>query len=182
MWKRGQADLNVHLRLSKKEAKIATAFLEAYRPESREDIGFAPVGLDEPYRVIISEDPIGLNGGDINYYAYTDSVGKPLNETNLYMYAGDNPVNRKDPTGLMSPVVGGVIGVGGIGAVCGFSYCMDHCMPGGIKNGQKKDPSDPNWNNRFAQCAKLCVTPTGLWEFMIEPLGASLKAIIEGRE
>jgi hypothetical protein len=41
-----------------------------------------PIGLDEPYRVFISEDPIGLAGG-INQFAYT------LN----------NPINRRDPTG-----------------------------------------------------------------------------------
>ena len=26
----------------------------------------------------ISEDPIGFDGGDVNLYAYADSVGKPL--------------------------------------------------------------------------------------------------------
>jgi hypothetical protein len=46
----------------------------------------------------ISEDPIGIKGG-INLYSYTDSVGKPLTETNLYLYTGNNPVNRKDPSG-----------------------------------------------------------------------------------
>jgi hypothetical protein len=81
--KRGQADLNVHIRLSKKEAKIETAFLEACRLESPDNIGSAPGGLDEPYRVFISEDPIGLAGG-INQFAYT------LND----------PMNFADPLGL----------------------------------------------------------------------------------
>lgn len=47
------------------------------------DKGFAPVGLDMPYRVFISEDPIGLVGG-----------------INLYAYVGNNPVNLIDPFGL----------------------------------------------------------------------------------
>jgi hypothetical protein len=42
-----------------------------------------PIGLDEPYRVFISEDPIGLKGG-----------------INKFVYAGNNPVNFIDPLGL----------------------------------------------------------------------------------
>ena len=33
-------------------------------------------------------------------FAYCDSVGKPSLETNLYLYTGDNPINRTDPLGL----------------------------------------------------------------------------------
>lgn len=38
------------------------------RPEPREDIGFAPIGLDEPYRIVVGNnpvnfvDPLGLMG------------------------------------------------------------------------------------------------------------------------
>lgn len=36
----------------------------------------------------------------MNFFAYVDSVGKPLTETNAYLYTGSNPVNRIDPSGL----------------------------------------------------------------------------------
>ncbi|MFH1094322.1 MAG: hypothetical protein V1739_09275 [Candidatus Omnitrophota bacterium] len=29
-----------------------------------------------------------------------DSVGKPIDETNPYLYTGNNPINRTDPSGL----------------------------------------------------------------------------------
>jgi RHS repeat-associated protein len=52
----------------------------------------------------ISEDPLGFEGGDLNLYSYTDSVGKPPSQTNLYQYALNNPVNLTDPLGL-DPII-----------------------------------------------------------------------------
>lgn len=58
-----------------------------------------------PYRIIISEDPIGFEGGDVN----------------LYNYVGANPVNFTDPSGLINwsrvgwgamEAAGGAIGIG----------------------------------------------------------------------
>lgn len=55
---RGQAELNVHIRFFKKGAEIVTAVYKEQRLESREDIGFAPVGLDEPYRIVAMANPL----------------------------------------------------------------------------------------------------------------------------
>jgi RHS repeat-associated protein len=49
----------------------------------------------------VTKDPIGFEGGDVNLYAYVDSVGKFwAMQTNLYQYTLNNPVNKKDPKGL----------------------------------------------------------------------------------
>jgi hypothetical protein len=52
------------------------------RPESLDDIGFAPIGLDEPYRIVVGNnpvnfvDPLGLEGcgpGFFGDYVIPDS-------------------------------------------------------------------------------------------------------------
>jgi uncharacterized protein RhaS with RHS repeats len=72
------------------------------------DTGFMPVGLDMPYRVFISEDPIGLWGG-INMFVYTDN----------------DPLNWIDPDGLFYykknvPAVGSEME--------DILKCMDKCL------------------------------------------------------
>jgi len=55
----------------------------------------------------ISEDPIGFEGGDVNFYSYVDSVGKvPAIDRNQYFYARNNPINLTDPMGLFPEVPG----------------------------------------------------------------------------
>jgi hypothetical protein len=80
---RDQAASFLRLRFCKKEAKIATAVYRAHRPESSDNTGFPPIGLDEPYRVFISQDPILFRGG-INFFAYVKN----------------NPINNRDAFGL----------------------------------------------------------------------------------
>lgn len=57
---------------------------------------------DPKLQRFISEDPIRLLGGDTNFFAYVDSVGKPSTEVNLYLYAQNNPIRFIDPFGLSS--------------------------------------------------------------------------------
>ena len=65
----------------KKGAEIITSVLEEPFSETREDIGFSPVGLDEPYRVFTAKDPIGFKGRDTNLFGYT--LNNPLNLTDI---------------------------------------------------------------------------------------------------
>jgi hypothetical protein len=51
--------------------------------ETADDLGFAPIGRDEPYRVFMTRDPLG-EAGDVN----------------LYRAMRNNPVNFVDPLGL----------------------------------------------------------------------------------
>jgi hypothetical protein len=72
----------LRVRYFKKEPKIITEHTYKEFSETVDALGFAPIGRDEPYRVFISEDPIGLAGG-----------------INKYAMALNNPVNLTDPTG-----------------------------------------------------------------------------------
>lgn len=77
----------------------------------------------------ISEDPIGLAGGDVN----------------LYRYVGNNPINYGDPSGNFFPIIiggaaaagaalegigwGAVIGGGTLATVYGLCYLFTGCGP-----------------------------------------------------
>ena len=77
----------------------------------------------------LQEDPVAgvqFSPLSLNKYPYVGSVGKPLpyfqpfNETNPYLYTGNNPVNRIDPLGLWYIDVNvsggwwGIVGTGGV--------------------------------------------------------------------
>jgi len=73
----------------------------------------------------LQRDPLGYFDGP-NPYTYVGSVGKPLpyfkpvNETNPYLYTGNNPITRIDPLGLwyIDVNVGfGWWGIGGTGGI-----------------------------------------------------------------
>ena len=99
---------------------------------------------------------------------------------NEFSYATNNPLTYTDPYGEMSQIVGGVIAIGGTGALIGFTACMDNCI-GGIKECQQRtEPMTSAQMQNYAKCAKTCFSPTKLWEFLIEPLGAIITTVIEG--
>ncbi len=102
----------------------------------------------------ISKDPIGLNGDNVNLYGYVDSVGKPMNETNLYLYTGDNPVNWTDPEGLFNykpgvPPAGAVVEAG--------LRCMDSCLGTdlGISGGGEQSGHSPNSQHYAGNAADI---------------------------
>jgi uncharacterized protein RhaS with RHS repeats len=80
------------------------------------DTGFMPIGLDMPNRVFISEDPIGFNSGDVNFYSYV----------------GNSPVNYFDPMGLMSfdDAISGAGEGFKHGWDSGYYKCYFKCMAG----------------------------------------------------
>jgi RHS repeat-associated protein len=59
----------------------------------------------------LQEDPIGLQGGDINLMRYAESVGKV--SINLYEYALNSPLRYIDPWGLDAGYPGGGVGPNG---------------------------------------------------------------------
>ncbi len=70
----------IHQKQTKtRDMEIQTEFLQ-----HKITIEFLPHCSDMPYRVFISEDPIGFDGGDVNLYAYVGNVlkaeGKQLKE------------------------------------------------------------------------------------------------------
>lgn len=68
----------------------------------------------------------------MNLYGYVDTVGKPpAFNTNLYIYAGDDPINGIDPYGLWTVQIGSTLsyyvtvdGVG-IGGTAGVGFAID---------------------------------------------------------
>ncbi len=59
------------------------ALIQQHRFQARINTDSLPIGIDEPYRFLISEDPIGLRGG-----------------INHFVYVRNNPLNWIDPWGL----------------------------------------------------------------------------------
>jgi hypothetical protein len=97
---------------------MTTAFLEAQRQQTSMDIGFAPAGEDESYRVIISEDSI-LKPGDPNMPFMVPALLKKPAMLHAYIYVENTPVNKKDPLGVAS--------CGG----CDLDTCLNGCAAGG---------------------------------------------------
>jgi hypothetical protein len=76
---------SIPIRHCKKEPQIETVLIREYPSETIDDLGFAPIGLDEPYRVFMTKDPAGEYG-----------------DVNLYRAMRNNLVNFYDPLGFDS--------------------------------------------------------------------------------
>jgi len=50
--------IELHIRFIKKEAQIVEVLYRESYPEPLEDIGFTPIGLDEPYRIVVGNNPV----------------------------------------------------------------------------------------------------------------------------
>ena len=117
-----------------------------------------PVTRRSPFRWLIS-----LN--------HVDSVGKPPTETNLYLYTGNNPVNRIDPGAEFWQSIPPVVVVTySVAAVYIFKDCMERCS-------HTKLPRDPNTcpppeDRTFGKCAQLCFNYAVFVGFGADPLGS----------
>ena len=141
-----------------------TSYLE-HREETRPDIDLGMLG-----RVKMGYD------SDVFRRYHVDSVGKPKNDTNLYLYTGNNPVNRTDPSGesWITPLI---VVTYSVGAVYIFKDCMERCT-------HTKLPRDPNTcpppdNMTIGTCAKLCINYAVLLGFGADPVG-SLSTTVGG--
>jgi RHS repeat-associated protein len=135
----------------------------------------------------ISEDPIGFAAGS-NFYAYSDSVGKPPFDTNLYSYALNSPTNHVDPTGevaVAAPIlIIGAVVVGTVAIEIALSNLIKNVpLPKCDDNDDNKDdvcgeafdrcmdnPWQPAWNtNQFGPkkdcgaCYRECKHNGGVW-------------------
>ena len=50
--------IELHIRFFKKEAQIVEVLYREVYPETLEDTGFTPIGLDEPYRIVVGNSPV----------------------------------------------------------------------------------------------------------------------------
>jgi hypothetical protein len=76
----------LQIRHRKKEPQIETIFLSEYPPKTADGIWFEPIGLDEPYRIIVQNnpvneiDPLGLEGlTSTDDHGNYDPSGDPFN-------------------------------------------------------------------------------------------------------
>jgi hypothetical protein len=50
----------LQIRYRKKEPQIETIFISEYPSQTADDLWFVPIGLDEPYRIIVQNNPVNL--------------------------------------------------------------------------------------------------------------------------
>ena len=106
--------IQLQLRYLKKEAKIVEVLYKEQRLESREDIGFAPIGLDEPYRIVVGNnpvnfvDPLGLYDIDVHLgmtYIWAKQIGFQHEEA-LAVAMADQGVDENWDTTWKNPFGG----------------------------------------------------------------------------